>query len=81
MEDQLQNSSDKHKHHPLSDEATRNKIEKHLSDENDTISEEDIKNINTDIPGSPKDTDTNKDERDIVKPKKEMPNTWDMIDE
>ncbi len=32
---------------PPSDEATRNKIDKHLSDIDDTISEDDIKNINT----------------------------------
>ena len=30
-----------------SDEATRNKINKHLSDIDDTISEDDLKNINT----------------------------------
>ena len=32
-----------------SDKTTRNKIDKHLRDEKDTISEEDLKNINTDI--------------------------------
>ena len=32
---------------PPQDEVTKNKIDKHLSDINDTISEQDIKNINT----------------------------------
>lgn len=39
-------TGDSHNQLP-SDEATRNKINKHLSDINDTISEEDMKNINT----------------------------------
>ena len=74
---------------PLHDEVTKNKIDKHLSDINDTISEQDIKNIKTNIPAAPKghvkdstdSLDDNKDESDFEKPKKEMPNTWDMIDE
>jgi hypothetical protein len=75
---------------PPQDEATKNKVDKHLRDEKDTISEEDLKNINTDItPGTP-DTkepatppptaDKNKTDDDD-KPKKEMPSTWDIIDE
>ena len=44
-ETQKPNSSDHDQ--PPQDEATRNKIDKHLSDINDTISEEDMKNINT----------------------------------
>ncbi len=39
-------TGDSHNQLP-SDEATRNKINKHLRDINDTISEEDMKNINT----------------------------------
>ena len=31
------------------DEATKSKIDKHLTDINDTITEEDIRNINTNI--------------------------------
>ena len=34
------------------DEVTKGKIEKHLSDINDTISDEDIKNVITDIASS-----------------------------
>ncbi len=40
------NLEDDHNQLP-SDEATKRKIDKHLSDINDTISEEDMKNINT----------------------------------
>ncbi len=42
----------------LLDEITRNKIDKHLKDINDTISEEDIKNINTEIVSSGGETTT-----------------------
>ncbi|HEV8083250.1 MAG TPA: hypothetical protein VGP55_08625 [Chitinophagaceae bacterium] len=41
-------AGDSHNQLP-SDEATRNKIHKHLRDINDTISEEDMENINTSI--------------------------------
>ena len=41
-------AGDSHNQLP-SDEVTRNKIHKHLRDINDTISEEDMENINTSI--------------------------------
>jgi len=78
---------------PPSDETLRNKIDKHLSDESDTISEEDLKNINTstgreNIPAvSHKDPDeeneiddkSDDDDDDDDEPKKEMPTTWDIV--
>ncbi len=74
---------------PPSDNVTRNKIDKHLSDINDTISEEDIKNINTSTgsenipPVSHKDADEENeiDEEpndDDDEPKEEMPTAWDI---
>lgn len=75
---------------PIRDEATKNKIDKHLSDIDDTISEDDIKNINTsltakDISVAEKDADEvsaePKSETEDKESKKEMPNTWDMVDE
>ena len=80
---------------PPSDEATRNKIDKHLSEKEDTISEEDMKKINT-ITGkenssaaSHKDADeenkidkeNDESDNDDDEPKKEMPNTWDILNE
>ena len=80
------NSNDTPTPKPVRDEVTKNKIDKHLSDINDTISEEDIQNIKTNITVAPKvyvenPTDDIKDKSDIEEPKKEMPNTWDMVDE
>jgi hypothetical protein len=78
---------------PPSDEATRNKIDKHLSDINDTISEDDIKNMNTSTgrenipPVSHRDADEEDliddsikqdDEDDDDEPKEEMPTAWDI---
>lgn len=81
------NSSQK----PLRDEVTKKKIEKHLKDITDTISEDDLKNINTSVssdaamPAADKDADEVRakpeDEIEDKSPKKEMPNTWDIIDE
>ncbi len=79
-------NSDAHNQTP-SDDITRDKINKHLSDINDTISEQDIKNINTTIPPSdtgvkenaeetPGSTSETKDEES----KEEMPNVWDIMD-
>lgn len=74
-----------------SDEVTRNKIDKHLSDIDDTISEEDIKNINTvtgaennivtphkkaDEKNEIDDTQKNDDE-----PEKESPTPWEILGE
>lgn len=74
---------------PPQDEQTKNKIEKHLSDINSTISEQDIKNINTsiggeNIPATPhrdpdEEDEINKvDENNDDEPKEEMPTTWDI---
>ena len=47
MDNEIQKATSSDHDQPPQDEVTRNKIDKHLSDINDTISEEDIKNINT----------------------------------
>ncbi len=58
--------TDEHNQQP-SDEVTRNKIDKHLKDINDTISEEDIKNINTDlIPSGGETTTIDKEQIDKI---------------
>lgn len=67
------------------DEVTKKRIEKHLSDENDTISEEDIRNIDTDIHKSStdlteeisEDLDSGDNEDD---PKKDTPTVWEVED-
>ena len=77
---------------PPQDEVTKNKIDKHLSDINDTISEEDIKNINTstgtDADAMVKEHLHDKDEADeIIKdrkndddePEKEAPSPWEIL--
>lgn len=89
MQTKLNKSHSDDHHQPPSDEATRNKIDKHLSDIDDTISEEDIKNINTTTGSENEIAKTHRpvDEETIVEkkddeddePKKEMPTTWDLI--
>ncbi len=82
--------SDDHNQLP-SDEATRNKINKHLSDIDDTISEEDLKNINT-VTGTENvasEPDEKKDEKEEEKdrkndddePEKEAPTPWEILGE
>jgi hypothetical protein len=79
---------------PPQDEVTKNKIDKHLSDIDDTISEQDIKNINTstgeDYDNLAKDHLHDKDEADeIIKnhskddddPEKEAPSPWEILGE
>lgn len=76
---------------PPQDEVTRNKIDKHLSDESDTISEEDMKNINTSTgAGTPvANHKHDKDEADeILKdgnneadPEREAPTPWNILGE
>jgi hypothetical protein len=79
---------------PPQDETTKNKIDKHLSDIDDTISEQDIKNINT---STGTDTDAMAKERlhdideanEIMKnpskdddePEKEAPSSWEILGE
>ena len=73
--------------HPPQDQATKDKISKHLSDIDDTISEEDIKNINTDTGSATPATDTahDKDEADEEKtdddeePEEEAPSSWEIL--
>ena len=74
----------------FTDGTTKNKIDRHLHDVNDTISEKDIKNINTDIssgeiPGAVEKKNQDKDEKDEQKedkdqPKDEMPTSWDILE-
>lgn len=47
-----------------SDEKTKNKIDKHLTDINDQISEDDIKNVNTNIGSATSSVSTAKDEKE-----------------
>lgn len=71
---------------PPQDAETKNKIDKHLSDINDTISEDDIKKINTSTGTSPatqtdkhfseeNEIDDNADENDRDK---ESPTAWEI---
>ncbi|MBA2249806.1 MAG: hypothetical protein H0W12_06395 [Chitinophagaceae bacterium] len=73
------------------DQETKEKIDRHLKERGDTISEEDISKVKTDIK-SEDIPDNNKPESDLIEdskdedknyehPKKEMPNSWDMMDE
>ena len=74
----------------LTEGTTKNKIDRHLHDINDTISEKDIKNINTDIssgeiPGGiekkNKDKDQKKEQKDEKdQHKDEMPTSWDIME-
>ena len=76
---------------PPQDEVTKNKIDKHLSDINDTISEQDIKNINTSTGTDPDalakehlhDIDEAdeiiKDKPDDDEPEKEAPTPWNIL--
>lgn len=77
---------------PPQDEVTKNKIDKHLSDINSTISEQDIKNINTSTgrenihatphrePGEEDEINNDEDENDNDddERKPEMPTAWDI---
>jgi len=77
------------------DEATQDKIHKHLMDINDTISEQDIKNIKTDIssPEPAPDKDYNQASKDLENQhpakaedkasdgKDDMPTSWNVLDE
>ncbi|MBA3675011.1 MAG: hypothetical protein H0W75_08685 [Chitinophagaceae bacterium] len=90
MENNIKKFNEDDHDQPPQDEATKNKIDKHLSDINDTISEEDIKNINTSTgrenipPVSHKDADEENEiddepnDDDDDEPKEEMPTAWDI---
>ncbi|MEO6330806.1 MAG: hypothetical protein ABIO55_17860 [Ginsengibacter sp.] len=74
------------------DEATKNKINQHLSDINDTISEDDIKNIITDISSSKLASDdiietpedkapaTDKKVENGTDDKTDMPTSWNILE-
>lgn len=91
MDDTSKKSHTNDHHQPPSDEATRNKIDKHLSDIDDTISEDDIKNINTDTHSKTNTKESakskkggivgvdNKDD-DSEEPEKEAPTPWEILD-
>ena len=74
--------------HEFSDKATREKIDKHLSDINDKISEEDIRNVNTDITSGESDDGgienaNNEPAANSIPPDEEVPeipSPWDVIE-
>lgn len=55
-------------------------IKRHLSDKNDKISEDDIRNVNTNPPAEEGADDKEKNE-EKDHPKKELPSAWDIMDE
>jgi len=71
------------------DEVTRKKIDKHLSDIDDTISEQDIKNINTDTDNmitedhhhdiEEADEILKEKREDDEEPEKEAPSSWEIL--
>ncbi len=74
------------------DEVTKSKIQKHLTDINDTISAEDIQNIDTnfrstDVPkagnnetGELPPDKTDKDEDNDEDNREQLPTTWNILD-
>lgn len=92
--DKKSTKSHKDDHNQLpSDEVTRNKIDKHLSNIDDTISEEDIQNINTSTGAGTTISNDNahdKTEADEImndgtndddEPEKETPTPWEILGE
>jgi hypothetical protein len=73
---------------PVRDKVTKDKIDKHLRDKDDTISEQDIKNISTTLTAKDLSAEQDADEvsaepegeREDTSSKPEMPNTWDLVD-
>ena len=67
------------------DEITRKKIQKHLTDINDVISEDDIKNVNTDIHSEGfQSVEEKADSDDMVESeteRKEIPASWKIIND
>lgn len=72
----------------FSDKVTREKIDKHLRDINDKISEEDIRNVITNINSDDQiendiEAANKKAAKDIIPPDEEapqVPTTWNVID-
>ncbi len=88
--DELKNDGDTSYSAKHSDPETKDKIDRHLKEKADTISEEDINKVNTDIKSADI-PDNDKAESDLIEdskeedknnehPKKEMPTSWDVID-
>ena len=88
-------SANDDKRERFKDEVTKNKIDRHLIDINDSISEEDIKNIITDIsstrastyenkktPGQEQEEQLDKDKPDNDKEdvKKDLPTSWNILE-
>ena len=93
MENKPDSPLDKSHNRPPQDEVTKNKIDKHLSDIDDTISEDDLKNINTNV-GVDTTTQAKENEHDIDEadeimkdkpdddePEKEAPSSWEILGE
>ena len=92
MEKKSNKQPDEAHDRPPQDEVTKNKIDKHLSDIDDTISEQDIKNINTSTGPDTTATDHRHDideANEIIKdgrneddePDKEAPSSWEILGE
>lgn len=62
----------------FSDEITKNKIRKHLTDINDVISEDDIRNIQTDMGGNKITPEV--DEKEDGNNSAEIDTVWNVID-
>jgi hypothetical protein len=72
-----ENNNPSNKPGEFKDERTREKINRHLSDESDTISEDDIKNVITDIASDAKDGADNENQGID---KDQLPTTWNIIE-
>jgi hypothetical protein len=90
MEKRINEPLDNAHDQPPQDEVTKNKIDKHLSDIDDTISEEDIKRINTDTGAAAATGHVHdKEEADEIlkeninddddEPEKEAPTAWEIL--
>ncbi len=60
-----------------SNDTTKNKIDKHLRDKDDTISEKDIENVNTEPSTDKRTAESTESDKD-VKRKKQMPTSWNI---
>lgn len=89
METEKKPSGPGDKAQQAADETTKNKIARHLTDVNDTISENDIKNIKTDISSGgtgetnaagEKENDAGQKPADRQGVPGDAPNPWDVLD-
>lgn len=87
MEQKPNNRLDEEHDLPPVDETTKNKIDKHLKDIDDTISEEDIKNVNTSTGTTSAENPEDIEEANEVleekvdenEPEKEAPSSWEVL--